>query len=235
MRKVLAGLLMLVALSMSTAAFADITVGSNDSGNCYPFMCNDSGTNVGVSIDYQQAYNSAKFSGLTTINTITWYFADAFGGNPVALGGNYSFYWGYSSVGLALTDNLASNYNGAANFLGTAPIPPGGINDDPTLTLSGFTPFTYDPNLGDLILEIVVDTQDVVPNGSGNGYQEADYTGTDTTRAYCLTGGGCLGANGGALVTTFGTATTTPEPGTLALLGSGLVGLAGVLRRKISR
>src|SRR5690242_20193839 len=104
MRKVLAGLVMLVALSMSTAAFADITVGSNDSGNCYPFMCNDSGTNVGVSIDYQQAYNSAKFSGLTTINTITWYFADAFGGNPVALGGNYSFYWGYSSVGLALTD-----------------------------------------------------------------------------------------------------------------------------------
>ncbi|MGZ4787056.1 MAG: PEP-CTERM sorting domain-containing protein [Terriglobales bacterium] len=117
--------------------------------------------------------------------------------------------------------------------MGTATIPVGGINDDPTLTASGFSPFLYDPSFGDLILEIIVSNQDNVPNGSGNGYNEADYTGVDTVRAYCLTNVGCFAANPGALVTTFGT-TVTPEPGTLALLGSGLLGLAGVMRRKIS-
>jgi hypothetical protein len=54
-----------------------------------------------------------------------------------------------------------------------------------------------------LLLEIVVDSQDNVPNFTGNGYNWADYTGADTTRAYCLTNSGCIGADLGALVTTF--------------------------------
>jgi hypothetical protein len=234
MKTTLKALLVLCVLSFGVLMHADVTVGNYDSGNCFPFMCNDSGTSVGQSIDYQQAYNSGKFSGATTINSLTWYYASAIGGNPIALGGSYSFYWGYSAVGLNLSSNLASNYNGSANFLGTATIPVGGINDDPTLTLSGFTPFTYNPALGDLILEIVVTNQDNVPNGSGNGYNEADYTGVDTLRAYCLTNVGCFGATTGALVTTFGTGSTTPEPGTLVMFGSGILGLAGVIRRKLS-
>lgn len=212
---------------------ASVTVGNFDSGNCYPFMCNDSGTSSGVSIDYQQAYNSAKFSGPLTINTISWYYASVFGGNDTILGGNYSFYWGYSAVGLGLSDNLASNYNGPANFLGTASVPSGGFVYGPVLTLTGVN-FTYDPSQGDLILEIVVDSQDNVPNGSGNGFNEADYTGTDTTRAYCLTNAGCFGADLGALVTTFNVGSATPEPGTLVMFGSGIIGLAGMLRRKIN-
>jgi PEP-CTERM motif len=227
-------LALLALLSMTLMLHAtSVTVGSNDSGNCYPFMCNDSGTSVGVSIDYQQAYNSAAFSGPITINSISWYFASQFGGNDTLLGGNYSFYWGYSAVGLGLSSNLASNYSGAASFLGTASVPAGGVNYGSTLTLSGFGPFIYNPGLGDLILEIVVDTQDNVPNYSGNGYNEADYTGAATTRAYCLTNSGCVGDNLGALVTTF-SGTSTPEPSTLVMFGSGIIGLAGVLRRKIN-
>ncbi len=126
------------------------------------------------------------------ITTISWYYASVFGGNDTILGGNYSFYWGYSAVGLGLSDNLASNYNGGATYLGTAPVPSGGANYGPVLTLQGID-FTYDPSQGDLILEIVVDTQDNVPNGSGNGFNEADYTGADTIRAYCLTNTGCFG------------------------------------------
>lgn len=225
-------LALLVSSCMMLSA-STVTVGNYDSGNCYPLMCNDSGTSVGVSIDYQQAYDSAAFGGASTIDTISWYFASAFGGNGAILGGNYSFWWGYSSVGLGLSTNLASNYNGAANFLGTASVPAGGIIYGSVLTLSGFTPFTYNPGQGDLLLEIVVDTQDNVPNNSGNGYNEADYTGTATTRAYCLTNVGCF-AGVGALVTSFDTTSAVPEPGTMVMFGSGIIGLAGLLRRKIN-
>lgn len=234
MRTTLKGLLLLAVLSMCVAAYADVTVGNYDSGNCYPFMCNDSGSNVGVSVDYQQAYTSAAFPGAQVISTLTWYYDADNGGNQTLLGGNYTFYWGYSAVGLNLGSNLAGNYNGGANLLGTLSVPAGGYNYNGSFTLSGFTPFTYNPALGDLILEIVVDSQDVVPNGSGNGYNQADYTGLSTVRAYCgESRGSCGGAEIGALVTTFGTQQAVPEPGTLVMLGTGVLGLAGAVRRKL--
>jgi hypothetical protein len=45
--------------------------------------------------------------------------------------------------------------------------------------------------------------------------------------------GGTLGPGGGSIATGgSGGIASTPEPGTLALLGSGLIGIAGVLRRR---
>lgn len=38
------------ALMLPAAAANAVVIGSSDGGNCYPFMCNDSGTSVGQSI-----------------------------------------------------------------------------------------------------------------------------------------------------------------------------------------
>lgn len=139
---------------------------------------------------------------------------------------------GQSANGLALSSNLASNYNGASTFVGQITIPAGGINFSSALTL-GFLPFTYETAIGDLLLEWVPSNQDLVANGQGNGYNSADYTGTNVSRAYCLTNVGCTRAVLGAGQTTFGD--TTPELGTLVMLGSGSLGLAGVAHRKFMR
>lgn len=217
---------------------ADVTYGNYDTGNCYPFMCNDSGSNVGQSIDYQQVYAAGSFGVLTNITAASWYFASEFGGSNNILGGNYSVYWGYAAFGSVgnLSNNLASNYIGGPNFLGTASVPAGGVDYGAVLTLSGID-FSYDPTLGNLLLEFIVDTQDNVPNGNGNGFNEADDTGAVTSRAWCVSGSGAASgcfADDVGLVTTFTSVASTPEPGTLGLLGGALLGI-GLLRKRLSK
>jgi hypothetical protein len=215
---------------------ADVTVGTDNYANCYPFMCNDSGTSSGQSIDYEQVYASTAFSGPQTIDTISWYFASVFGGNDVILGGSYEFEWGYAASNAVgnLSSTLASNYTSGPNVIGTAGIPAGGFNYGAVLTLSGFLPFTYDPSLGDLLLEIIVTGQDNVANGSGNGYNEADDTGAETSRAYCITNLGCAADPATGLVTTFGTS-NVPEPSAVVLLGTVALGVGLRLRKALRK
>src|SRR5664279_6207101 len=87
----------MMALLLSTSLlYADVTVGTINagSGNCYPFSCNDTGTNVGQSIDYMQVYSSSAFSAPITVTDLRWYIAPNFVGTGLAIGGAYSFYWG---------------------------------------------------------------------------------------------------------------------------------------------
>lgn len=166
-----------------------VTVGVANEGNCYPFMCNDSGTSTGPSIHYQQVYSASSFTGVTQINSLTLFdvFAAQFGGTSAVLSGNYQVSLSTTTRAVnGLSTNLASNIGADNTLIFNGDL--GGLSTTPSFTITGTVPFVYDPSLGNLLLDIVVTNQTLRPNGSGNGYNDADSRGTMTTRAFASVG-----------------------------------------------
>jgi hypothetical protein len=107
-----------------------------------------------------------------------------------------------------------------------------------TLSIIFSTPFTYNPANGNLLMDVFATGTSAV-NGNiffdTNGYNNDSLNGnTYLGRVFeCGSGNVCVN-NGYGLVTGFSTSAVTPEPGSIMLLGSGLLSLAGLLRRKMN-
>jgi len=238
LRKAIAIMAACCGLALTGSANAGgVIVGVADQGNCYPFMCNDSGTSVGQSIEYQQVYTSSAFGSTPiAISGLTFYqiFAAQFGGTDAVLAGNYNVSLSTTSVAVnALSTTLSSNVgaDSATFFNGSLPTAPFGSS----FTITG-TAFNYDPTKGNLLMDIVVTNQASLPNGTGNGYNDADDTGLSTSRAYALTNVGNF-ADGIGLVTgfTFGPQHTVPEPSSFVMAGAAVVMGLGLVRRRRAR
>ena len=71
-----------------------------------------------------------------------------------------------------------------------------------------------------------------IPNGGLGGPATCNFRQSGTNFGDCGLGGESFTLSGTTSTTT---TSTTPEPSSIMLLGSGVLGLAGILRRKLSR
>jgi hypothetical protein len=112
--------------------------------------------NGGMTGDYQQAYAAADFSGSITITGLSFFAAPQIGGGIVTIQGTYTISLAYSanpvgSLSTTFANNIGANFTTIFSGQSTQ----SGVN----ITFPASTPFTYNPSIGPLLLDVVASTQ----------------------------------------------------------------------------
>ena len=140
---------LMLILRMGSSADADVIVGApGNSANVFPFVVYNG--------EYQQAYAAADFSGPITITGLSFFAAPQIGGGIVTIQGTYTISLAYSanpvgSLSTTFANNIGANFTTIFSGQSTQ----SGVN----ITFPASTPFTYNPSMGPLLLDVVASTQ----------------------------------------------------------------------------
>lgn len=138
------------------AAYAgSVTVGTygNSDNNLFPF--NDPSFDGGL-IRYQEHYSASAFGGSpVTIDSLTFFSISNFVGDKMAAA-TFDIYLSYAANSLGHDTNTGNSFNsnvGAGQTLFAVFTNPS--TQPSAMTITGSSPFVYDPSQGDLLLDIV--------------------------------------------------------------------------------